>query len=445
MFRLNDRAYNILKAEIKRLADSEQLAGVTQLKIILEQLKEMRSQKGEPATETELSHIFTIYPYFSDRIINKAARANQQKPLPLYLKIIPIAAAGVASLAGIIWIVNLPYPMIRRPVAKTAPILLLPSYMSMDRNYREAISNVEEAEQLVNRSTSDADITLGEKKVRQAQKNLDALPVWFLGYEPQFYCTFFSCNWRFTFDEFEIARKRIGRMKGVVFQEKNALTALKESEIEIASAKQEYQNASAETAKQNAIDSWQEGIDKLDQLPPSTLAGKQSKTKLKAYRRDFEKVVGYRSGNERTDNIIRAAQQFASKAKELGDKPPHQYYVWEQKEKLWADAIRLLEKVPLSHPGYVQAQTLLAEYKSNLAEVRIDKQKEADSLAAFKEAQRKIEQLLANANYSDPNRIISQLQAIIARLETVEPQTTAYPRARQLLSSAKQKLTEFQK
>ncbi|MDJ0717905.1 MAG: hypothetical protein QNJ54_27405 [Prochloraceae cyanobacterium] len=61
--------------------------------------------------------------------------------------------------------------------------------------------------------------------------------------------------------------------------------------------------------------------------------------------------------------------------------------------------------------------------------------------------------LLANANYSDleeirvaaRNRIISQLQAIIARLETVEPQTTAYPRARQLLSSAKQKLTEFQK
>ena len=93
------------------------------------------------------------------------------------LIIIPVAAAGVASLAGIIWLVNLPYPMIRRPVAKVAPILLLPSYISMDRHYREAISNVEEADQLVNRATSDADIQLGDEKVQLAQKNLDALPV----------------------------------------------------------------------------------------------------------------------------------------------------------------------------------------------------------------------------------------------------------------------------
>jgi hypothetical protein len=32
--------------------------------------------------------------------------------------------------------------MIRRPVARTAPILLLPSYLKMDRNYRQAISKV---------------------------------------------------------------------------------------------------------------------------------------------------------------------------------------------------------------------------------------------------------------------------------------------------------------
>lgn len=101
--------------------------------------------------------------------------------------------------------------MIRRPVAKTAPILLLPSYLKMDRNYRGAIAKVEQADQLVNRATSSADLKLGQEKVNQAQKHLDALPVWFLGYEPKMYWTMFSFGWKFTLDEFEAARAKIGR------------------------------------------------------------------------------------------------------------------------------------------------------------------------------------------------------------------------------------------
>ncbi len=99
---------------------------------------------------------------------------------------------GLGGLAGLIWLLNLPYPMIRRPVAKTAPILLLPSYLSMDSNYRQAIAKVEQSDQLVNQATSLADLKLGQEKVIQAQKHLDALPVWFLGYEPRMYQTFFS-------------------------------------------------------------------------------------------------------------------------------------------------------------------------------------------------------------------------------------------------------------
>jgi hypothetical protein len=43
--------------------------------------------------------------------------------------------------AGMVWFVNLPYPIIRRPVAEAAPILLLPSYISMDNHYRQAIAS----------------------------------------------------------------------------------------------------------------------------------------------------------------------------------------------------------------------------------------------------------------------------------------------------------------
>jgi hypothetical protein len=47
---------------------------------------------------------------------------------------------------------------------------------------------------------------LGGEKVKLARENLDALPVWFLGYEPVFYCSLFGCSWKFTFDEFQAAR-----------------------------------------------------------------------------------------------------------------------------------------------------------------------------------------------------------------------------------------------
>lgn len=136
---------------------------------------------------------------------------------------IKFAAFFIAGTAGVIWVVNLPYPMIRKPVAQVAPILLLPSFMSMDHNYRGAIDALEQADQLISRATSTADIELGGEKVKAAKKHLDNLPVWFLGYYPQRYCTLFSCSWQFTLDEFQQARERVARLDAVVFQDKNAI------------------------------------------------------------------------------------------------------------------------------------------------------------------------------------------------------------------------------
>ncbi|MEH2147255.1 hypothetical protein [Nostoc sp.] len=53
---------------------------------------------------------------------------------------------------GVIWVANQPYPVIRRPVMLHAPFLLLPSYISMDNHYREALVSVEQAEQLIEKA-----------------------------------------------------------------------------------------------------------------------------------------------------------------------------------------------------------------------------------------------------------------------------------------------------
>ncbi|HEY9890176.1 MAG TPA: hypothetical protein V6D02_17345, partial [Candidatus Obscuribacterales bacterium] len=219
MSRLNHRAYTILAKEVNRLVQ-DPLESVRR-DIILRRLNKLCAQAGTPLTYAELkAEIEDIFPDFDDKILQKAARANQRSSGKLGL--VGAAIAGTALAVGGVWVLNLPYPMIRWPVSKTIPIVLLPSFMSMDHHYRQSIALVEQADQLVNQATSAQDIDLGADKAQQAQHHLDQLPVWFLGYYPQRYCSLFSCGWRFTYDEFEEARKAIGRMEAKVFQEENA-------------------------------------------------------------------------------------------------------------------------------------------------------------------------------------------------------------------------------
>ncbi|EDX72951.1 hypothetical protein MC7420_2569 [Coleofasciculus chthonoplastes PCC 7420] len=355
--------------------------------------------------------------------------------------------AILGSMAGLVWVVNLPYPMIRRPVARTAPILLLPSYIQMDHNYRQTIRNVEQADQLINNSTSAADFSLGEEKVKLAQTHLDKLPIWFLGYEPKFYCNLFSCSWKFTLDEFESARTNVARMEAKVFQEKNAQIELKKAETALNQAKQQYQQAATLTDKQNAIASWQTALDHIEQIPSATLAGQTAKTKLIGYQRDFQQVVGFAADNQRTGSLIGAAQEFAFAAAQAAQNPPHTVAEWQQIQKLWQQAIARLEQIPLEDQGYLEAQKLLATYQTNLGVIQTRSSAEAESMQALEEAQRQIQRLLANTPTDatiDRNLTISQLQGIINQLNKVQSGTTSYSKAQELLRSAQTKLQQLQ-
>ncbi|MEM8546225.1 MAG: hypothetical protein AAGF66_19790, partial [Cyanobacteria bacterium P01_H01_bin.119] len=291
MARLSDRAFTLLAAEVKRLSPSplEQ----ARRSIVLRRLEKFRLQEGPPLTEADIREaVIDIFPEFSAKVIRQAARANRRADQKRKLGILGTAAVGVAAIAGGIWVLNLPYPMIRIPVSRTAPILLLPSFISMDSNYRQATSLVEQSDQLINNATSPQDIELGAEKVAAAQKRLDRLPVWFLGYYPRAYCTWVTCSWRFTYDEFESARKAIGRMEAKVFQETNAQTTLEAGVAQVEAAKQVHATATTLQAEQSALGDWQAGMDKLAEISPDTYAGKNAQTKLQAYQRDYQQVAG---------------------------------------------------------------------------------------------------------------------------------------------------------
>ena len=98
--------------------------------------------------------------------------------------------------------------------------------------------------------------------------------------------------------------------------------------------------------------------------------------------------------------------------------------------------------------GYAEAQKLLAQYNSNLGQVKIRRQAEQASVETLQRAQDRIEKLLASiptdATSVNQNYIISELQGIINELEKVQNGTTAYLKAQELLLSAQNKLKQLQ-
>jgi len=439
MMRLNQKGFEILKAEIEKCAGND-LAGQVQREIALKRLEKLREQPGTPATVEELRDLVVdLFPTFSEKVLQQVVRANQPAG-PWGLA--KVAVLSIVGLVGGLYILNLPYPMIRRPVSNVAPILLLPSFISMDYNYRQTVSLVEQADQLVNQATSPEDITLGEQKVKQAAKHLDALPVWFLDYSPR-YAGFWR-GYQFTLDEFRQARQNIGRMEAKIFQEKNAQTQLDKGEQALSAAKQQYQQAKTTADQRQAIGSWQAAIDLLDQIPNPTLAGRLAATKVLAYKRDLEQIAGATVTNARSGNLIDAAKLFGKSAADSAQNPPHSVDEWTEIGNLWMQAIDRLKDIPVDDSGYAEAQVLLVEYQKNLGTVRIRLKAEQESAEALAQAKEKINNLLAASTpTSDRGQVNAQVQRIINDLEKVQKGTTGYTEAQTLLQNARKKFKQL--
>ncbi|OYD94685.1 hypothetical protein CDG76_14925 [Nostoc sp. 'Peltigera membranacea cyanobiont' 210A] len=349
--------------------------------------------------------------------------------------------------AGVVWLANLPYPIIRRTVVQNAPLLLLPSYISMEQHYGKALASIEQAEYLIEKPTSAADLALGEQQLQHTKTHLDNLPIGLVNDWPEY--KYWWYDWRFSVYGLNAARRQVGQLEAKVFQEKNAQTLLTDNSQALLNAKQQYQIATTVTDKKSAIAAWRSALDKLEEIPGQTLAGRTAQNQLDAYKRDFKEVVGLAAGNERVSALITAAQQFSWQAAKAGQNPPHTVTQWEQIENLWSEAINRLKQISSEDlVGYAEAQKLLATYETNLGQVKVRRQAEVDSVQALATVQQEIESLMASIPTDpknlDRNRVISQLHSIINQLEKVEKGTTVYLKAQELLLSANNKFKQLQ-
>ncbi|MBV6626140.1 MAG: hypothetical protein KI793_24925 [Rivularia sp. (in: Bacteria)] len=288
MYRLHNKAFEILREEIE-VCSSNDKKGKQKRLIALKRLQQMRLNPGRRAKLNELRDaVVDVFPIFSETALKEAAKANRKPSIFGKFKYLAIGLTGVA---GVVTVLNLPHPNIRWFVAKTAPILLVPSHMNMDFHYWGARNSVQEAQIMLKSAANFSDIKQVENKIAEAEQHLSHIPIWFLGYYPEVYCQNFSCSWNFSFDEFENIRTQIIHLETKTIREKQAFIPLVEAQQVYRGAKRKLSIAKTQKQKQLAMFSMQSAIKTIAEVPSGTLAKKKAETQLKAYKRYYEQVA----------------------------------------------------------------------------------------------------------------------------------------------------------
>ncbi|PZU96122.1 MAG: hypothetical protein DCE90_10245 [Pseudanabaena sp.] len=339
---------------------------------------------------------------------------------------------------GIIYVVNLPYPVIRQPVAKVAPILLLPSNMAIDANYKKGQATIEESRQLIEAPTSAADLDRGELKLKEGKLALDSIPAWYIA-EWADYSRGYSWgyDWRFTPANLQATRIKAGQLEAKVFQEKNAQIALTDAEKDMEIAKAVFQKATKPVDKKVAVQGWRSAIDRLEQIPEQTLAGRKAQQLASNASRDLQELGGFAAGSQKVVALISGAEEFAKKATESGRNPPHSSDRWSQTAAMWQEAIDRLEAIPTEElQGYTEIQKKLASYRANLSEVKIRLTNENESVQALDRVNQKLSNLWASlpkdSKDLNPNQVKGRFLEISADLDKVKSGTTVYLKAQEI-------------
>ncbi len=386
---------------------------------------------AELEAEIEQASEAKILQVSQTREINSSANKKTA-----WIRNIAIAGIVLGIPAVIVAVANLPVAFIRQSVAKSAPILLTPTYLSLEDNFKQGVIALESAKTLILQPTSAEDIDRGRERLAEAKERINSIPAWFIDDWDKYY-TYYRWysyqDWRFSPAGFQKARSEIGELEARAFQETNALMALTEAIAALDRAKMEYQQAKTEADKKSVISQWRTGLEQLSAIPPTTLAGRKAQQKLASAERDFQEVVGLIADRQRINSYISTAREYAKRAADMGRNPPHTVARWQQIKEFWQEAIAELQKIPDSDiAGYKPARRLIAEYKLQLAEVNRRLLEEQNSLQAYESAQDQIDHLIANAEHLERLQIVASLRQIMRELDKVSSGTTSYGRAQQL-------------
>jgi len=368
--------------------------------------------------------------------VSQTREINPPKKKISWIKNLVIVGIVLGIPATIVTVANLPVAFIRQSIAKTAPALLIPTYLSLEENFKQSVIALESARTLILQPTSAKDIDRGRERLAEAKERINSIPAWFIDDWNRYYTHYrwyYYYDWRFSPAGFQKARSEIGELEARAFQEANALNDLTEAIATVDQAKLQYQQAKTEADKKLVVSQWRSAIDQLSAIPSNTFASKQAQQKLASIERDFQEIVGLIAGNQRVNSLISTAREYSKRAADMGRNPPHSAERWRQIKEFWREAIAELEKIPESDVvGYTQARSMIAEYKLQLAEVDRRMSDEQNSLQAYESAQDQVTKLIENAERLDRLQMTARLRQIMRDLDKVSNGTTSYLKAQEL-------------
>ncbi|WP_446684790.1 hypothetical protein A5482_001400 [Cyanobacterium sp. IPPAS B-1200] len=404
---------------------------------------ELAPQKTEPKTRLE---------QLEEEINNPKTKDSPQKQKPKFkssIKRLIITCIGLGIPIGFLYIVNLPYAAIRRPINNHAPVLLLPSQIIVENNFKKALNLTEQAEQLIDNATDFPDLELGSQRLQEGKIYLDNIPIIaqqeLMGYGGSrfFYRSSFSGS------QFLEMRRKVGELEAKIFQGNNAKTTLNRLETQLTEIKNQYQNSNSDQERRQIIQQWRTMLNEFNLISPSTFAGTIAQQKLVAHQLDFEDMVGFSANNERLATFVSTAQDFANLAKVRSQNSPYTVSEWSDIEDFWQKAINELNKIPSTDlEGYRQANRIIVEYEDSLRDVRLRKEREENSLRNFNKAEDLINNYRSSTvNMEDSpnniNRRIVQIQEIINILQDIDPNSTSYAEAQMLISDAQNQINSL--
>ena len=174
-------------------------------------------------------------------------------------------------------------------------------------------------------------------------------------------------------------RSNLATIEGRVLAEQAAEENLNQAQLTAALAKDQAEIANTLSAWQTALDSWQQAVKQLKQIPQGTMPYGETRELLPKFERELGEVRTRYQQEQAADQFYQEAVRQAATARqhETGGQ-------WTLAMLAWRDAITQIKGVPTGTSRHTDSQNLLKTYEPALAQaqenlrlaLRFDKAKE---------------------------------------------------------------------
>ncbi len=192
-------------------------------------------------------------------------------------------ALAIAIVLTVVAIANIPYRVVRDPVVQTTPLLLFPSMLSWDWQCSQAISKIEEAELTIDQAKQIIDLDTARNLLAATQKHLDTLPATGTPANHLWGGGMVSCPNR---SELQARMQKLGTR---LSNEQIAQVQFSMLHNSLMSIKAQYQQAQTPDLKKFAQGEWLTVLNRLNQFPLNTLAGRQAQAEITREMQEFYK------------------------------------------------------------------------------------------------------------------------------------------------------------